>query len=75
MFLDLPEIKITKKEVTDTEIKVRWKFGTDGRRRKLATEDDGYSVGVQIQYKKNSDKEFQIYPEDGSKLPAEQVDH
>ena len=68
-----PEVKLTKLEVTESEIQVGWKFGPNGHRRKRAAEDDVYSVRLQIQYKKNSDKEFSIYPTDGSKIPAEEV--
>lgn len=68
-----PEVKLTKLEVTESEIQVSWKFGSDEHRRKRVAEDDVYSVRLQIQYKKNSDKKFSIYPTDGSKIPAEEV--
>ena len=48
-------------------------FGPNGHHQIGAAEDAGYSIGVQIQYKKISDPEFSIYPVDGSKIPAVKV--
>ena len=66
---------MTKFEVTESQIQVGWTFGPNGHHRKSAAKDAGYSIGVQIQYKKISDPEFSmhVYPADGSKLPAEKV--
>ena len=45
---------------------------SEGRSKQAV--DEGYSVGVQNQVqKKKSDKEYLTYPEDGNKLPADQV--
>ena len=58
-------------DVTETKIQVQWNFISEGRSKRAA--DESYSVGVQIKYKKESDKEYLTYPEDGNKLPADQV--
>ena len=60
-------------DVGKTQIQVEWEFDTNSR-SKRSTQDNGYTVGVRVQYKKESDKDFLIYPPDGSKLPAEKVD-
>ena len=57
--------------MTETKIQVKWNFKSKGRLKQAV--DEGYSVGVQIKYKKESDKEYLTYPEDGNKLPADQV--
>ena len=67
-----PEVKLTEVEVKASQIQVKWKFGSNGR-RKRTTKDSTYSVGVQIQYKKKSEAEYSVYPADGSRLPAKQV--
>ena len=36
-------------------------------------EGDKYFVGVRIKYKKESDKEYLTFPEDGRRIPVEQV--
>ena len=56
----------------ENTIRITWKFGGEKQRKPVAM-DDGYSVAVQIKYKKESDKEYLTYPEDGTKLPAEEV--
>ena len=53
-------------------MQVQWRFDSDSR-AKRAVGNKEYSVGVQIKYKKESDKQYSTYPEDGSKLPADQV--
>ena len=58
--------------MTETEIHVQWKYDSDDQSN-LSVHDGEYSVGVQIKYKKGSDKQYSTYPEDGSKLPADQV--
>ena len=65
-------MKLTKVDVAETEISIKWKFGSDGR-SKRAAEKEQYFVGLQVKYKKESDKEYMTHPEDGSKIPAEQV--
>ena len=72
MFAALPKVELTKVDVTETEIQVQWSFDSDGR-SKRTVEDKEYHVGVQIKYKKESDKMFLTHPEDGSKLAADQV--
>ena len=68
----LPKVDLTKVDVMKTEIHVQWKYEADGR-SKRSVADGKYAVGVQIKYKKESDKEYLSYPEDGSKLTAEKV--
>ena len=58
--------------MTETEIQVQWKYDSLDRVER-SVEDGKYSVGVQIKYKKESDNEYSTYPEDGNKLPADQV--
>ena len=70
----LPEVQLIKVHVTETEIWIQWKFDSVWESKRVA-EDPEYSVGVQIKYKKESDKEYLTYLEYGSKLPAEQVTH
>ena len=72
MFLALPEIELTKVDVTETEMQVQWKFDSDSR-TKRAVGNKEYSVEVLIKYKKESDKEYSTYPEDGNKLLADKV--
>ena len=67
-FAERPEVKLTKVEVMETKIQVQWKY--ESKLRPKRDVNDGYPVEVQIKCKKDSDKEYLIYPEDGSKIPA-----
>ncbi len=70
-------MKLTGVEVQESQIQVTWQFtsGDDVNRSRRAAgdEDENYRVGVQIQYKKESEAEYSVYPADGSKLPARLV--
>ena len=63
---------VTKVDVKMTEISIQWSFDSKGRQKK-AIEGDEYFVGVRIKYKKESDKEYLTFPEDGSRILVEQV--
>ena len=66
-FLALPKLELIKVHVTGTEIWVWWQFDfSDWSKQNV--EDWNNNVGVQIKYKKESDKEYLTYPEDGRKL-------
>ena len=53
-------------------MQVQWRFDSKSRAKRAVVNKE-YFVGVLIKYKKESDKEYLIYPEDGSKLSAEEV--
>ena len=72
MFVALPKLELIKVHVTGTEIWVRWQFDfSDWSKQNV--QDGKNNVGVQFKYKKESDKEYLTYPEDGRKLNAEKV--
>ena len=72
MFVARPKLKLIKVNVTGTEVWIHWKFDSSGLSEQNL-QDVENNVGVQIKYKKESDKEYLTYPEDGSKLNAEKV--
>ena len=72
MFVALPRLELIKVHVTGSEIWIHWKFDSSGWSMQNL-QDVENNVGVQIKYKKESDKEYLTYPEDGSKLNAEKV--
>ena len=72
MFVALPKLKLIKVNVTGTEVWIRWKFDSSGLSEQNL-QDVENNVGVQIKYKKESDKEYLTYPEDGRKLNAEKI--
>ena len=68
----LPKVDLTKVDVMKTEIHVQWKYKADDRSKRSVAYGK-YSVGIQIKYKKEFDKEYLTYPKDGSNVPVDQV--
>ena len=72
VFAALPQLKLKRVRVTGLEVWIQWKFDSSGWSKQNLQEGKN-NVGVQIKYKKESDKEYLTYPEDGGKLTAEKV--